>query len=253
MKYHRSMIITAAVMMAASSCENRSTEEFISVKVKQVEQVAGYTYLLVKSKGPVYWVAVPSMEASEGDSYYYQGGMVMQDFHSKELDKTFKEVLFLDALWTEVPTSEEAGGQTGGSAMGGSAMGGASMGSGNPHASQDATPGSKTPIAKSDIAVEACDGCISIAELYADPESYEGKNVRLKGDVVKFNPAIMKLNWAHIQDGTEYSGKFDLTLTSQESFEVGAIVTVEGVLALNKDFGYGYSYELLMEKAKAVE
>jgi len=63
----------------------------------------------------------------------------------------------------------------------------------------------------------------------------------------------MKLNWAHIQDGTEYSGKFDLTLTSQESFEVGAIVTVEGVLALNKDFGYGYSYELLMEKAKAVE
>lgn len=233
MKNFKSLLIVCLVALF-SSCINNSGVEFITVKVKQVEQVAGYTYLLVKGKGPEYWVAVPTMEASVGETYHYQGGMLMQDFHSKELDKTFKEVIFLDALFTDVPNSTGTVGQTEASSMG-------------------ATTGSKIPIAKSDIVVEGCEGCISIAELYANPGSYEGKTVRVRGEIAKFNPAIMKRNWAHIQDGTEHDGKFDITLTSQESFEVGAIVTVEGVLALNMDFGYGYNYELLMEKAKAVE
>ncbi len=63
----------------------------------------------------------------------------------------------------------------------------------------------------------------------------------------------MELNWVHIQDGTEFEGKFDLTVTSTESFKVGSVVTLEGVLALNKDFGYGYSYEVLLEKATAIQ
>lgn len=247
MKNLKNLLIVCLVMLL-SACGNNSGSnnlgsEFIKVKVKQVEQVAGYTYLLVESKGPEYWVAVPTMEASAGETYHYQGGMLMQDFHSKELDKTFKEVIFLDALWTEEPSTIGVVGQSEASSMGG----------GNPHKSQEASSGSKIPITKSDIVIEGCEGCISIAELYANPGSYEGENVRVRGEIAKFNPAIMKRNWAHIQDGTEYDGKFDLTITSQESFEVGAIVTVEGVVALNMDFGYGYSYELLMEKTKAVE
>lgn len=247
MKNLKSLLIASLVILLCACSNNSGSDnsgsEFFTVKVKQVEQVAGYTYLLVKNKGPEYWVAVPSMVASAGETYHYQGGMLMRDFHSKELDKTFKEVIFLDALLTELPASTGAAGQSEASSMGGS----------NPHGSQGTTTGSKTPIAKSDIVVEGCEGCISIAELYADPGSYEGKTVRVRGEIAKFNPAIMNRNWAHIQDGTEHNGKFDLTLTSQESFEVGTIVTLEGVVALNMDFGYGYSYELLMEKTKAVE
>ncbi len=89
--------------------------------------------------------------------------------------------------------------------------------------------------------------------LFSDPSAYEGKVIQVRGEVTKFNPAIMNRNWAHIQDGTEFEGKFDLTLTSDESFEVGSLVTVEGVVALNLDFGYGYSYEILLEKTTAVE
>ena len=62
----------------------------------------------------------------------------------------------------------------------------------------------------------------------------------------------MERNWVHLQDGTEFEGKFDLTVTSSEAFEVGQVVTLEGILALNRDFGYGYSYEILLEKATAV-
>ena len=61
----------------------------------------------------------------------------------------------------------------------------------------------------------------------------------------------MERNWIHIQDGSEFDGKYDLTITSQESFEVGQVLTLEGVLAINKDFGYGYSYEILLEEATA--
>ena len=33
------------------------------------------------------------------------------------------------------------------------------------------------------------------------------------------------------------------------NFKVGDIVTFEGKLVLNKDFGYGYKYDYLVEKA----
>ena len=85
-----------------------------------------------------------------------------------------------------------------------------------------------------------------------NPEAYEGKTIQLRGEIVKFNPEIMNKNWVHLQDGSDFDGKFDLTFTSDESFEVGSVVTVEGVLALNLDFGYGYSYEVLLENATAV-
>jgi len=32
---------------------------------------------------------------------------------------------------------------------------------------------------------------------------------------------------------------------------VGQVVTLEGILALNRDFGYGYNYAVLLEKATA--
>jgi len=32
-------------------------------------------------------------------------------------------------------------------------------------------------------------------------------------------------------------------------FKVGDIVTIEGKIALNKDFGYGYVYDVIIEDA----
>jgi hypothetical protein len=60
----------------------------------------------------------------------------------------------------------------------------------------------------------------------------------------------MGKNWVHIQDGTEYQGGFDLTITTDGQVAVGETVTFEGKIVLDKDFGYGYSYPVLMEEAK---
>lgn len=68
---------------------------------------------------------------------------------------------------------------------------------------------------------------------------------------MKYNKQIMHKNWIHIQDGTDYSGKFDLTVTSMDSVQVGNTVTFKGIIRLNKDFGAGYVYDVIMEEAKA--
>jgi len=214
-----------AAVLSLAGCTDRSGDAAVKVKVKAVEQVQDYTYLLVKGRGPAYWIAVSSTEISPGESITYQGGLLMEDFYSKELDRTFEKVVFLDDI---------GGSQT-------SAM---DMMPGTSHGSQIKTD-------KLELSVTAEEGTVNIAELYANPGAYEGKKLRVKGEVAKFNAAIMERNWIHIQDGTEFEGKFDLTITSQESFEVGQVLTFEGILALNRDFGYGYTYDILLEEATA--
>jgi hypothetical protein len=61
--------------------------------------------------------------------------------------------------------------------------------------------------------------------------------------------AIMGKNWIHVQDGTEAAGNYDLTVTTQGTAKVGDVVVVEGGISLNKDFGAGYKYDVIMEDA----
>lgn len=105
---------------------------------------------------------------------------------------------------------------------------------------------------KIDINIEPCEGCITLANLAENKKSFSGKVIKIRGQVTKYNPAIMDKNWVHLQDGTDYRNEFDLTLTTDIGVEVGDIVTFEGRIVLDKDFGYGYKYTILMEDAKPV-
>jgi hypothetical protein len=105
---------------------------------------------------------------------------------------------------------------------------------------------------KLNVVVEPCQGCITIARILENKKSFSGKTVKVKGQVTKFNPAIMGKNWVHIQDGTEFQGGFDLTITTDIQVSVGETITIEGKIVLDKDFGYGYVYGVLMEEGKPV-
>ena len=62
----------------------------------------------------------------------------------------------------------------------------------------------------------------------------------------------MGRNWIHIQDGTGNpdTNTHDLVITtSEEPAADWDIITMEGVLAANKDFGSGYKYAVLIEDA----
>jgi hypothetical protein len=106
---------------------------------------------------------------------------------------------------------------------------------------------------KKNITVEPCADCITIAKLLTDKNLYSGKKIRVKGQVTKYNPEIMGKNWIHIQDGTSFQDGFDLTITTDEKVSVGDVITFQGKIILNKDFGYGYTYVVLMEDGKSVQ
>ena len=59
----------------------------------------------------------------------------------------------------------------------------------------------------------------------------------------------MYKNWIHLQDGTESGGKYDFTITTKETVNTGDTITIKGKITLDKDFGYGYKYDIIMEEA----
>jgi hypothetical protein len=76
-----------------------------------------------------------------------------------------------------------------------------------------------------------------------------GKQISVKGKVVKVNNGIMGRNFLHLQDGTGDAKTNDLMVTSKQTAAVGDQITITGVVVLNRDFGSGYAYPLIIEEA----
>ncbi len=89
----------------------------------------------------------------------------------------------------------------------------------------------------------------TVEDLFVKKTDLAGKQVVIKGKVVKVNNGIMQRNFLHVQDGTGGEGTNDITVTSQQTAQVGDEVTITGNLAADVDFGAGYTYPLLIEEA----
>jgi len=85
-------------------------------------------------------------------------------------------------------------------------------------------------------------------------KALSGKSIKVRGRVVKFNGGILGRNWIHIQDGTgsPKEGTDDLTVTSDAAATVGSVVTFAGTIAVDKDFGAGYAYPVMLESGAIV-
>jgi len=210
---------------------NPGHEGIHKVVVQAVLQTTNYTYLGVRENEDTTWLAVPKMEAMPGEIYYYQGGNEMVDFRSSSLNRTFKSVWFLGGVISEEDMLKSTSGLT----------------------LSQSSPGSKAEESKSDIKIEPVEGGISIGELLANPEKCAGQTVKVKGQVTKFSLSIMGKNWIHLQDGTEFEGQFDFVVTTNEVVKAGDIILLEGTVSVNKDFGYGYFYKVIMEDCKVVK
>lgn len=57
---------------------------------------SGYVYLEVEANNEKVWLAAPEMKVKNGDTIQYSGAMVMQNFTSKALKRTFDKILFVD-------------------------------------------------------------------------------------------------------------------------------------------------------------
>ena len=78
-----------------SEAEIQKNEPHIA-KVKEVITAGGYNYLQVTENKNDYWIAVPTMEVEVGETVYFSKFMVMEDFHSDNVDKTFDKILFVE-------------------------------------------------------------------------------------------------------------------------------------------------------------
>jgi hypothetical protein len=230
MKFFLLTSIISVLFLSCQSGQNSGTGAQLKpgvhkAIVNQVIQTSNYTYLFVKEADADKWLAVPKMQANAGETYYYTGGFEMQDFESKELGRTFPSVFFLEAVSSspDIQANEPMV---------------------EPHST------GKLNVPQQDVKLTPVEGGITIAELFAHKDSYAGKTVKIRGQVTKYNAAIMKKNWVHLQDGSEYSGKFDLTATTDMETNVGDVITIEGTVVLDKDFGYGYAYDVLLENSK---
>jgi len=103
---------------------------------------------------------------------------------------------------------------------------------------------------KQEIKIEPLSDGKTVQQIYADKSSLNGELVKVKGKVVKFNKQIMKRNWIHIQDGTGSAEEFDLVLTSDDEVKVGDVIVAEGKVAVDKDFGAGYFFPVIIENVK---
>jgi hypothetical protein len=193
--------------------------------VIEVLQTNQYTYLQVLEGVDIKWVAVPKQEISKGATYYYDSALEMQQFHSKELDRTFEVIYFVNNISNSSLTHA------------------------HPPVGSAAHSGKTGAEIHSDIHVEKSADELTIARIFENPADFSGKEVEIRGVVVKINEGIMGTNWIHIQDGTVGNGKFDLTITCDDLPQLNQEASFRGIIAVNKDFGAGYFYDVIMENA----
>ena len=238
MKLLKSVFILVLIFSGFSvSAQNPHAESGLKkVIVKEVIQVSSYTYLNVLEEDQTKkWLAVPTMEAKPEEVFYYQGGVEMHDFESSELKRKFDVVLFLGYI-TSADTVDPEKGIIDANA-----------------ATEEVQPSKKATLEKLDLSIDGIEEGVRIAELFENKQNYAGKKIKVQGEVTKFNKAIMGKNWVHFQDGTAFEGAYDLMITTQEILDVGDVVVFEGLLTLDKDFGAGYFYKVLLEEAVVVK
>ena len=228
MRYLNSLFVLI-MMFTFISCEKEKEEApetseqlpagMHSVKVIEAMDASDYTYINVDENGKTYWIAVSQIPVKEGEQLYFSKSMEMKNFRSETLNRTFESVLFVENIQKD--------------------LGGSSP-------QMHPVP---TTAKEEKISIQKLSDGKSIAEIFKGMNILKEKTVKVRGKVMKFNPGIMGTNWIHIQDGTAFQNDFDLLITSDTQVQVGQVITAEGKLITNKDFGSGYAYKALIEKA----
>ncbi len=223
------MFVTASLAWAAEGNAPHSTAgNAVEGKVLEIKNVDNFTYLRLNTSAGEYWAAVIKAQVKKGDTVTIENAIVMENFESRSLKRTFKKILF---------------GTLGGASK--SAASSSTLG-----ASFAAIPGKKlekindAPISKASGA-----NAMTVEEIVTQAAKLKGKPVVVRGRVVKFNAEIMGKNWIHLRDGSAAGDTGDILVTTTSKANVGDVVTVKGVVNVDQDFGAGYAYKVLIEEA----
>ncbi len=222
---------TAPVIAQAAGAVSSGQQAAITGQVVETMATGGYTYVQVDTGQEKIWAAAPQFSVAVGDTVTVPPGAPMRGYHSKTLNRTFDMVYFVAAV--QVAGASAADPRPG------------DQHSGAPRASLSAV---------GDVSgVEKAEGGSTIAEVFDRKSDLSGKEVTIRGKVVKYSPRVMGKNWIHLRDGTAGAqGGNDLTVTTSGVAALGDVIVVRGMLSIDRDFGYGYKYEVMVEDASIV-
>lgn len=211
-------------------------------KVLEIKPAMGYKYLRVQEQGKETWVAIANAPVAVGDKIGFDKKTMMKDFKSKSLGQEFKEIYFAsDVYLPQKPTAPKSMKD----------MLGLSTKKKDPHAGmgigmspQPADEKPAKPFVKKDT--------YTVEEVHMWRKSLNGQTITVTGSVYKVSKGIMKRDWVHLGDGTGNEQKLtdDLVFTAPTStIKAGDKVLAKGTVAVDKDFGYGYFYPVIIEKS----
>ena len=209
--------------------------------ILEIKDAMGYKYLKVNEEGKELWVAIANAPVTVGDKIGYDKKTMMRDFKSKSLDQTFNEIFFASDVYlpqkVQKPKSMKE-------------MLGLNPKKQDPHAGmgRGMTPEEEEkpaiPFVKKDT--------YTIEEIHMWRKSLEGQTISIEASVYKVSRQIMKLDWVHLGDGTGNEKKLtdDLVFTATTaSIKSGDKVIAKGKVVVNKDFGFGYFYKVIIQDA----
>ncbi len=263
-------LITPTLVLAESqppaapvAARTQSTLDGVPLQGKIIETMNsnGYTYLLLEAKQGKVWIAIPETSVKVGQEVNCAPGLTMNNFTSKTLNRTFEAIIFSPGLdkneqataASEAKPADAPKGNENGSFS--AAVQAEQQGGAAPAAAMGPSTGSAGAVVpSSDVNVNKASGAgsYSVGECFEQGKALQGKTVRVRGKVMKISRMIMGKNWIHLQDGTgnPLKNQHDLVVTSMEDPGENSIVTIEGTLSFERDFGAGYKYEVIVEDAK---
>lgn len=206
----------------------KDAQGLLSGKVTAVMDVAGYTYAEVDTGKDKVWAAGPITRLKVGELVSFSSAMPMENYHSKSIKRDFSILYFVGGFYGKDGVSV-----------------GSKAEMASPHGAikQKRVAGVIKGIAR-------LKGGKTIAEIYSQKAQLKDKKLRVRGKVTKFSAEIMGRNWLHIRDSSSLD---DLTLTTKDVAKPGDVVVIEGKLGLEKDFGYGYVYPIILQDARVIK
>jgi hypothetical protein len=234
-----SLVLLAASTIACNSNKASADAPVVAAPITATTANAGltgklleridatpYSYLRIQAPAGEVWAAVPESKVEKGTEVTVANPMLMTDFESKTLKRKFAQIYF--------GTLGQAGA---------------------PAATASPAPQPDAPVEVGKVEKATGADARTVAEAHAQKAALKGKTVSIRGKVVKYNGGILGKNWLHLQDGSgdAKSGNNDIAITTKDEVAKGQTVTLQGVLATDKDFGSGYSYAVILEDAKVIK
>ncbi len=239
-------LVVVFIIFAFIACsQNSDSNEIKNAKDKNTarrievtEHVngGGYTFIKGIEDGKELWIAVREMAVEVDEVLYFDNVIEMKDFESKTLGKTFKSILFVNDI-SRNPNFL-------------SSTTDSSQDREIPKMVSSSAYSNKAAKVGSDVKVEALADGMTVEMVNTKRKELAGKKVKVRGVVTKYNANILNVNWIHIQDGTGSGKTSDLTITSNQETKVGDTIVIEGIVVVNKDFGAGYFYDVIIEEAR---